>query len=160
MDRTPALPRLPGTNDATNQEEHMPNVVNVIEKDHREVEGLFSKFESSGDRSVAMTICEELDRHTAGEEKAVYPVVADDVPDGKQVADEAVEEHKEARQMIGRIRQTEDPDHLAELVGELKQAIEHHVEEEESELLPKLSNALSAGRLEEMGSEFEVAKGS
>ena len=137
----------------------MPSVVDLIEKDHRQVEELFSKFESSGVRSVAMTICEELDRHTAGEEKAVYPVVADDVPEGKKLADEAVEEHKEARQMIGRIRQTENPEHLAELVGELKGAIEHHVQEEESDLLPKMSKALGAGRLAQMGSEFEAAKG-
>jgi hemerythrin superfamily protein len=110
----------------------MPNLVELIEKDHRQVEALFSKFETTGDSSVAMTICEELDRHTTAEEKAVYPVVEAEVPDGKKLADEAVDEHKEARQLIGRIRRTEDPSHLAALLGELKQAIEHHVEEEES----------------------------
>ena len=34
----------------------MPNVVDLIEQDHREVEDLFSKFESSGDRSVAAVL--------------------------------------------------------------------------------------------------------
>ena len=136
----------------------MPNLVELIEKDHRQVEELFSKFESTGDSAVAMTICEELDRHTAGEEKAVYPVVEAEVPDGKRLGNEAVDEHKEARQLIGRIRRTEDPTHVAELVGELKQAIEHHVEEEESELLPKTRDALGPGRLDELGREFEAAK--
>ena len=137
----------------------MPNVVELIEKDHREVEELFSKFESTGDSSIALTICDELDRHTAGEENAVYPVVDAEVPGGKRIANEAIDEHKEARQMIGRIRRTEDPAHVAELVGELKQAIEHHVEEEESELLPKTREALGADRLDEMGRAFEAAKG-
>lgn len=137
----------------------MPNVVELIEKDHREVEELFSKFESTGDSSIALTICDELDRHTAGEENAVYPVVAAEVPGGKRIANEAIDEHKEARQMIGRIRRTEDPAHVAELVGELQQAIEHHVEEEESELLPKTLEALGDDRLDEMGREFEAAKG-
>ena len=136
----------------------MPNVVELIEKDHRQVEELFSKFESTGDSAVAMTICEELDRHATGEEKAVYPVVEAEVPDGKRLGSEAVDEHKEARQLIGRIRRTEDPTHVAELVGELKQAIEHHVEEEESELLPKTRDALGAERLDELGREFEAAK--
>lgn len=136
----------------------MPNLVELIEKDHRQVEELFSKFESTGDSAVAMTICEELDRHTAGEEKAVYPVVEAEVPDGKRLGNEAVDEHKEARQLIGRIRRTEDPTHVAELVGELKQAIEHHVEEEESELLPKTRDALGPDRLDELGREFEAAK--
>lgn len=137
----------------------MPNVVELIEKDHREVEELFSKFESTGDSSIALTICDELDRHTAGEENAVYPVVDAEVPGGKRIANEAIDEHKEARQMIGRIRRTEDPAHVAELVSELKQAIEHHVEEEESELLPKTREALGADRLDEMGRAFEAAKG-
>ena len=136
----------------------MPDLVELIEKDHRQVEELFSKFESTGDSAVAMTICEELDRHTAGEEKAVYPVVEAEVPDGKRLGNEAVDEHKEARQLIGRIRRTEDPTHVAELVGELKQAIEHHVEEEESELLPKTRDALGPDRLDELGREFEAAK--
>jgi hypothetical protein len=105
-----------------------------------------------------MTICEELDRHTAGEEKTVYPVVEAEVPDGKKMAGEAVDEHKEARQMNGGIRRTEDPTHVAELVGELKQAIEHHVQEEESELLPKTRDALGPERLDVLGREFEAAK--
>ena len=72
---------------------------------------------------------------------------------------EAVKEHKEARQLIGRIRQTSDPEHLAELVGELKTAIQHHVQEEETEVLPKTRQALDAVRLDELGAEFEAAKG-
>jgi iron-sulfur cluster repair protein YtfE (RIC family) len=137
----------------------MPNIDELIEQDHREVEGLFAEFESTGDSSIAMTICDELDRHTAGEEQAVYPVVESEVPGGKKMADEAVDEHKEARQMIGRIRRTEDPEHLAELVGELQQAIQHHVQEEESELLPKTRDALSAQQHEDVGQAFEAAKG-
>src|SRR4029077_3476480 len=44
----------------------MADVVSLIEQDHREVEGLFARFEQ-GDTDVVATICEELDRHTAGE---------------------------------------------------------------------------------------------
>jgi hypothetical protein len=34
-------------------------------------------------------------------------------------------------------------------------AVTHHVEEEESEILPALRDALDAGRLEELGEAFE-----
>ena len=137
----------------------MPDVIELIEEDHREVEGLFAKFEKTGDQSVASQICDKLDRHTAAEEKAVYPVIASDVPGGERMAKEGEDEHKEARQLIGRIRQTSDPGHMAELMAELKQAVQHHVQEEETEILPTTREALAPARLEQLGDEFEAAKG-
>jgi len=136
----------------------MPNVVDRITHDHREVEDLFAKFASTHDASVAQQICEELDRHADAEEKVVYPAFAEEVPGAKSLVDEGADEHAEARQLIGRIRQTKDPDHLDELVQELQAAIEHHVQEEEHELLPKASAALDPARLDELGEEFDAAK--
>jgi iron-sulfur cluster repair protein YtfE (RIC family) len=136
----------------------MANVVALIERDHREVEDLFAKFEQTADAAVATQICDELDRHMGAEEAVVYPVIAAEVADGGQLSNEANHEHEEARQLIGRVRRTSDPDHLNELVTELKFAIQHHVQEEENELLPKTSAALDAQRLEELGSGFEAAK--
>jgi hypothetical protein len=45
------------------------------------------------------------------------------------------------------------------LVAELKQAVEHHVQEEETEILPKMRQTVDAGRLDQLGEEFEAAKG-
>ena len=53
----------------------MPDVVDLIEHDHREVEQLFAEFTSSKDPTVAEKICDELDEHTAAEEAVVYPVL-------------------------------------------------------------------------------------
>jgi len=136
----------------------VPDVVEVIEHDHREVEQLFAQFESSHDRAVADQICDELDRHATAEEAEVYPVIADEVSGGKKLADEAEGEHKEAKQLIGRIRRTKDPERLAELMTELKQAIQHHVQEEESEMLPKARQELPESELEELAERFEEAK--
>jgi hemerythrin superfamily protein len=136
----------------------MTDVVDLIEHDHREVEQLFSEFELSKDGAVATKICDELTKHTFGEERAVYPVVVEKLIDGKKLASEAEDEHKEARQLIGRIRNTTDDEHLAELMTELKQAIQHHVQEEETEMLPKARREISADELDEMGKRFEAAK--
>ncbi len=136
----------------------MTDVIALIEHDHREVEDLFAKFKSTKDEAVATQICDELDQHADAEEKAVYPAIEAQVPDGKSMVEEAVDEHKEARQLIGRIRQTKDPDHLAQLVNDLEQAISHHVEEEESEVLPKMREAMNTDELEELGEAFESAK--
>jgi hemerythrin-like domain-containing protein len=136
----------------------MTDVTQLIAHDHREVEGLFAQFRSDGAKGTALKICDELDAHADAEEKVFYPVVRADVPGGKKLADEGKDEHGEARQLIGRIKNTQDESHLVELVEQLEQAINHHVSEEESEMLPKAREALSAGRLDALGDEFEAAK--
>ena len=90
----------------------------------------------------------------------MYPAIEAEVPGGKQFVQEGGRGAQKARQLIGRIRRTEYAEHVAELLGELKQAIEHHVKEEESEVLRKTREALDTKRLDELGSAFEAAKGS
>jgi iron-sulfur cluster repair protein YtfE (RIC family) len=136
----------------------MPSVVNVLKQDHRAVEKLFSDFESSGDQSTVDTICQELDVHMEVEERVVYPVLRDDVTGGTQMAQHAEKEHAEARQIVGRIRQTKDADHLSDLVQELKSAIEEHVQEEEGDVFPKMEQELGNERLEQLGQEVEAQK--
>jgi len=136
----------------------MTDVVDLIEQDHREVEQLFAEFESTHDTAVATRICDELTKHTYAEESAVYPAIADQLSDGKKLTGEAEKEHKEARQLIGRVRNTTDETHLSALMSELKQAIQHHVREEETEMLPQARRQMGAHELTEMGRAFEVAK--
>jgi iron-sulfur cluster repair protein YtfE (RIC family) len=136
----------------------MPNVVELLKQDHREVEALFSQFEGGGDAAVAEKICEELDLHTQVEEQAVYPPLRSEVVGGAAMASHAEKEHAEARQIIGRIRQTKDADHLGELVSELKNAVEEHVNEEENDVFPKMEREMGGTRLEEIGAEVEELK--
>jgi iron-sulfur cluster repair protein YtfE (RIC family) len=136
------------------------DVIDLIEHDHREVEQMFAGFKEAGGSAKALEICEELDKHTRAEEQAVYPVFERELRDESAKVHEAEDEHKEARQLIGRIRNTSDPTHLTELMGQLEQAIQHHVHEEESEMLPKARRELSGEALSELGEKFEAAKSS
>jgi hemerythrin-like domain-containing protein len=136
----------------------MSDVIEQIEHDHREVEQMFSQFRSDPSKDLALQICDELERHTRAEDEAVYPRFAQDLSNERDKVDEAAEEHHEARQLIGRIRNTVDIDHLVDLMAQLEQAIQHHVQEEESEMLPKARRELPAEELDEIGSDFEAAK--
>jgi hemerythrin superfamily protein len=136
----------------------MPDVTMLIETDHREVESLFAHFKSDRSKATAMRICEELDAHADAEERVFYPVVREEVPEGGNLVKEAEDEHKEARELIGRIKNTNDDTHLGDLVNQLEQAVSHHVSEEEEEMLPKSRDALTPQRREELGAEFEAAK--
>ena len=51
----------------------------------------------------------------------------------------------------------DDPGRDAKVL-ELQQAVDHHVQEEEGELLPTLRTGLDADRLERMGELFEQMK--
>jgi hemerythrin-like domain-containing protein len=136
----------------------MPDVIQLIEQDHRSIEKLFQTFKETGYSALASVICAELDVHAAAEEEAFYPVVRDEVPEGAKLAGEGESEHGEARQLIGRIRRTSDREHVRELMNELEQAVRHHVKEEESEMLPHARSTLGEARLVEVGGQFESAK--
>jgi iron-sulfur cluster repair protein YtfE (RIC family) len=138
----------------------MANVIAVLKQDHRTVEKLFGDFEMSRDESIVATICDELDQHTDLEERIVYPALRSEVQGGPGMATHAEKEHAEARQIVGRIRRTEDADHIADLVAELQQAVDEHVKEEENEVFPKMASEMAAERLEELGAEIESEKAS
>jgi iron-sulfur cluster repair protein YtfE (RIC family) len=118
----------------------MPDAITLLKKDHREVEGLFSKFEQTGDATIAKKLCQELEVHTTIEEEIVYPVLRRKVD--QDLAKEAQKEHDEADQIIKKIQSTlsdgRGGNQLAALMSQLKEAVEHHVEEEETEVFPKM----------------------
>ena len=136
----------------------MADVVDLIEQDHRAVERLFGRFEASKDAAIAEQICDELTKHTRAEELAVYSVFRTRLSDGQELIGEAETEHEQARHLIGRVRNTTDPDHLASVMVELKVAIRHHVREEETVILPRARLEMSGAALGELGEQFETAK--
>src|SRR2546423_15601322 len=102
----------------------MPDVIELLKHDHRKVEQLFGVFERDRQTSIAEEICAQLELHTTAEEHFVYPALRERVSDGKALAEEAEHEHAEAKQIIGRVKRTSDPEHLAAVVAELQEAIE------------------------------------
>jgi iron-sulfur cluster repair protein YtfE (RIC family) len=133
----------------------MPNVIELLNQDHRKVERLFAQFEATQDADVAHQICDELTVHAAVEEEIVYPVLERiDAP----LEHEAEQEHAEAKELIARIQgmTAGDPD-LVATVTKLKAGIEHHVAEEEGEAWPKMRSGAGT-RLDDLGDAVEQRK--
>ena len=109
----------------------MPDVFSILSDDHRRVERLFSEFEQGGDPHVAQQICDELTVHAMVEEEMVYPVLASKA--GYQgLAQEARHEHGEAKQLIEQIDAgVAAGEDVTALVRQLRESVQHHVEEEE-----------------------------
>jgi hemerythrin superfamily protein len=131
--------------------------------DHRAFEAVFAELEVSGDsrhrRDLVEHVITELVRHSVAEEQYLYPTAREVLPDGDEVADHELAEHAEAEKVMKELEKTDSTDpKFTELVGTLIEDVRHHLEEEESDLLPKLRAACDAEQLRELGKKFENAK--
>ena len=122
-----------------------PNdAIALLIEDHKKVKDLFEKFDALSDRSkvnkkkIADQICLELSVHAQVEEEIFYPAVREPIKDD-DLMDEAVVEHASAKDLIAQISEMDPGDDLYDAkVKVLSEQIEHHVEEEEGEMFPKV----------------------
>ena len=137
----------------------MPDPTTMLEQDHRKVEELFAQYRSSQDPTLAEQICTELQVHTTIEEDVIYPVVKKDVPDGRKLEEEAEKEHEEVEGLIKKVQQAgyDDPS-VPGLIRKIEEGVSHHVEEEETEMFPKLREALEDDGLTQLGDKLAQAK--
>ncbi len=120
----------------------MPNATQMIRQDHKKVEGLFKKFQQTkgaqAKRRLAENAMAELEVHAALEEEIFYPAVKKEVDDGSMVQ-EAIEEHQTVKQLISELKGMDDEadEEFESQFSQLVENVQHHVEEEENEMLPK-----------------------
>ena len=137
------------------------NAIELLKSQHREVEDLFEKFEKSDKspvrRKLVEEICDKLTVHASIEERHFYPAVK-----AKQTEDillEALEEHLAAKRVMADLLDLKPSDETFEpKVKVLKEQIEHHVEEEEEELFPKVAKLLDADELLALGQEMTATQ--
>ena len=123
------------------------DAIELLKADHEKVKDLFEKFEALSDRSkvnkkkIADQICLELTVHTQVEEEIFYPAIRGPLKDDDMM-DEALVEHASAKDLIAQISEMDPGDELYDAkVKVLSEQIEHHVEEEEGEMFPKVRKA-------------------
>jgi hemerythrin superfamily protein len=138
------------------------NAIAMLKADHRKVESLFKEFEGADDAAtqerLAREIVQELAVHAELEEQVFYPAVQAAL--GEEASDlvmEAVIEHGSLKMLIGQIEDTEPGDELFKpSVKVLKEYVQHHVKEEENQMMPKASRA--GVDLEALGEEMAALK--
>jgi hemerythrin superfamily protein len=139
--------------------------IDILVTDHREVEQLFTEFESlppaahERRRQLADQVVMELVRHAVAEEQYVYPAIREHLPNGDETAEHEISEHSEAEVTMKRIEKYKDDDpKLDTEMRELMKVIRHHVAEEEGDIFPELAAAMDRSELEELGRKVEAAK--
>ncbi len=128
----------------------------LLKKQHRIVNRIFKKLLTG--RSDAPPLLKELAAdlaaHMAIEQDILYPVAR---KVDESLVLESYEEHALAELALKRVLATAPKDEtFAAKVTALKELIEHHVEEEEGELFPKLEKKLGAPMLKDLGKKMEA----
>jgi hemerythrin superfamily protein len=139
------------------------DAIEMLEADHQKVRDLFSKYmatsEQKAKRKIADQVFIELETHAQLEETVFYPAFAEETDtEGKQLVTESLEEHQGVKELIDELRELDTND--AEFDSKfhaLMADVQHHVEEEESEMFPKAEEALEA-HLEDLMDEMQELK--
>src|SRR4051794_14950697 len=141
----------------------MPDVIELLEHDHREVEQMFAEFEKATDpkerRTIADKVIIELVKHSEAEEQAVYPAMRKALPDGDTLVEHEISEHSKAEQLMKNLdgMDPQNPE-FGVLMTELMTAIRHHVQEEEGDAFPRFRQHVSKDELDKLSSTVENLK--
>jgi hemerythrin superfamily protein len=140
------------------------SILELLKEDHKHVNDLLSEMSETTDRAAKkraqlFTECKTaLLAHSHAELEAFYKPLLQEGDDAEALL-EAEVEHQVVESLVEDIAATEPTDEkwLAK-VTVLKELIEHHVDEEESEIFKAARKTFDKKQLDAMGEEFEQLK--
>jgi hemerythrin-like domain-containing protein len=138
----------------------MNDPMTILKADHREAKKLLTALGESEEGPEREKMAAELEAaltlHMQIEEAIVYPAVVEYV--GEDDEEEAEIEHVLARDGLTKMMGMVDVPGFGAAAEMLLGGIEHHVEEEETEILPELKDKMSRADWLAMGDAIATAK--
>ncbi len=142
------------------------DAIMLLTADHNRVRGLFTKFKTARESDsveemtdVAAKILVELDVHTQIEERVFYPAVREADAELSEEVAEGMEEHHVVKTLASEVEAlppgAEDWTAKVTVITEL---VEHHAEEEETTMFPRVKKAFDANALQQLGQKMEAFK--
>ena len=136
----------------------------ILKKDHRVVSGLMMTLEMTPKingmvrRRLFDQIRNDLMIHSQVEEEIFYPAIRNLTGCGSKV-DEAYREHQTVKDLLYQMTSI-DPlsEEFDRKLSQLKDAVTHHVEEEETEMFPRVQERMASVELEEIGRRMHERK--
>lgn len=147
----------------------MPNVFDVLAHDHQEVKQMLTQLEDgatgAGQQALAARkkLAEQLvieeSRHEAVEEMYFWPTVRERVSNGSNLADKAIGQEQEGKEVLDRLDKADpgDPE-FEKLIKTFVKAGREHIEFEETHVWPELRSVLSGPEADELGSKLAEGK--
>ena len=137
------------------------NALELLKEQHEEVSKLFKKFEKLSDGSTAerrelfVMIADRLSAHASIEEQFFYPSIKTDKTE--DILRESVEEHLAVKRIIADLLDMEPTDENFDAkMKVLQENVEHHVEEEETELFKLVKKILNEDQLLALGIQMKA----
>ncbi len=143
------------------------DAITLLKEDHEKVRKLLGELEETTERAAAKrekllaAIEQELKIHTRIEEEIFYPAFRDAAgkKDDKELYYEAIEEHHVVDLVLPEIKDTDvESDQFGAKAKVLKDLVEHHAEEEETEMFPRARKLMDREELLRLGAEMASAK--
>jgi hemerythrin superfamily protein len=137
------------------------DVVSMVMADHRKVQNFYEQFNATNDlerkQVLAWEIIKYLSVHSAKEEMALYPTVAEKL--GREAADHLLQEHQQLKEALYHLDSLKASD--AEFLPQVEKSMQilmQHIKEEEETFLPKLAANCTAEELNKLGKDFHNAE--
>ncbi len=139
------------------------DIYTLLKDDHDKQRGLSAALmETSGDsadrRRLFRELMKEVEAHAAAEEQTFYAeLIAHE--EGQEKARHSITEHSEAAEIIEALSEMDmSSGGWLNKFKTLKEALEHHVDEEEEEVFPLAQGLIDKARARKLGQAFEEAK--
>ncbi|NWG47293.1 MAG: hemerythrin domain-containing protein [Alphaproteobacteria bacterium] len=145
----------------------MPTIYKMLHDDHEKVTSALSKILDSSDgaertrEKLFEEIKADLEVHTRFEEEEFYPQFRKEKADSeaREEVRDALSEHEEAKTMLDELSAMDKTsDEFIEKIRELKEALEHHISDEEDEMFPQAQEVIDEKKAEEMGAHYQSLK--
>jgi hemerythrin superfamily protein len=137
----------------------MMNAIELLKQQHREVRDLFKQFEkakrANEKERIFLGIAARLVGHDAIEREIFYPACENVLGENDHLM-EGIAEHGLIEFSVFRADKGRNKPTFDYLVTVLKEMVEHHVEEEEKEILPKISKMMDAELLDRLGERMSA----
>jgi hemerythrin-like domain-containing protein len=144
------------------------DAIALLKEDHKNVKKLLKRLAESTDgdsqrEELLAKVENEVKVHTTIEEEIFYPAfkaaARQNSKSHEHLYYEALEEHHVVDLVMPEIKDTDSAsEEFAAKAKVLKDIIEHHAEEEETEMFPKARRAMGAAQLRELGRQMEDRK--
>ena len=145
------------------------NAIDLLQADHERVKGILTQLSETTERGIKKRtellakLEMEITIHTRLEEEVLYPAYKK--AGGKEqdvMYYEAKEEHRTVDSLVLPDLKVTDPSSVefAGRVKVVKELLEHHIEEEETEMFPQAKKLLGKAKLDELGAQMEAMKAS
>jgi hemerythrin-like domain-containing protein len=150
----------------------MTDIFSALAHDHHEVKGILDRLEAGGAshpqagsetfledrRQLAEQLVIDESQHEAAEEQYFWPVVRDKLANGDTLAEQAIAQETEGKQVLDKLRKLEPGDgEFDTLVREFVTAGREHIAFEEQQVWPELRATLTDEESTALAEKYELA---